>query len=142
MNATIILHRGSTSPLLNAIEEAGKTYPFLFTAIEPETRRWAYRLIPSPNPEHLTETQLIELFRRRDVLRADWEEQDGHPLGLITIYQPPEDGVSGGREARFDLGPELSLELKPMRKLREPDVAPKPPAPKIEPSTQDFGMSF
>ena len=143
MNVTIILHRGSTSPLLNAVEASGKTYPFLFTAIEPDTRRWPYRLIPSTNPEHLTEAQLAELFQRREVLRADWEEQEGHPLGLITIYLPPEDGASGARQARFDLGPELTLELRPLRKLPEPDVAPRAPKPKIEPKNPDFGgLSF
>jgi len=143
MNEIIILHRGSTSPLLNAIEDAGNTYPFLFTAIEPETRRWSYRLIPSPNPEHLTEAKLGDLFRLRDVLRADWEEQQRHPLGLITIYQPPEGGTSGGREARFELGPELDLQLRPLHKLPEPDVEPEPPRRKIEPPTPDFeGMSF
>jgi hypothetical protein len=105
----IIEHRGSTSLLSKAVEEGGKTYPFLFTAIEPDMRRWPYKLVPMLDPEYLTETQLIELFKSRRVLRADWEQQVDHPLGLITIYLPPSGGTSDVRKARFEHGPEMEL---------------------------------
>jgi hypothetical protein len=121
----IINHGGSTSLLSEPLTEGKKTFPFVFYAVTPEERRWAYRLLPS-DPAHPKDEQLIQLLQGpRATLRADWEEQVGHPVGFITIYLPPKGGQSGKREARFDQGPELGPDLRPLT----PQVPPPPPPP-------------
>jgi|HubBroStandDraft_1064217.scaffolds.fasta_scaffold20453_2 hypothetical protein len=137
----IIEHRGSTSLLSKAVEEGGKTYPFLFTAIEPDMRRWPYRLVPMLDPEYLTQAQLVELFKSRRVLRADWEQQVDHPLGLITIYLPPSGGTSDVRKARFEHGPEMELNGPNVQPVKREEIEPE--MPKLpEPKGFDMDMSF
>lgn len=136
MNTNIINHGGVTRLLQTAVEENGRTYAFLFHAAAPEEKRWAYRLLEPDTPAQLTEEQLTAWLRARPSLRADWEEQVGHPVGLITVYLPREDGQVEGTQARFEQGPELDRGLKPP-KAPEPERDIRP-----ERDIDDFGPSF
>jgi hypothetical protein len=149
-SVSIINHSGATSLLSQPVAEGGKNFPFLFQAVNPKERRWAYRLLPPLDPLHLTGVELVRIFQQvRTTLRANWEEQDGHPVGFITIYLPATDGSSEGREARFELGPELGPDMKPFKPKHphpefNPGKAKKPteeqdeqPGPSME---DDFGL--
>lgn len=136
-NITIINHSGATNRLPKPVEEGGKIYPFIFHAANPEERRWSYRMFPS-DPKHLTDERLIQLFEEaRRTLRADWEEQVGHPVGFLTIYLPSKDGKADECKTRFDQGPELGPDLRPVG----PSVKPQPPqqAPKSKEPEPEMG---
>ena len=127
MSATIIEHQGSTSLLSKSLEEGGKRFPFRFHAVTPEEQSWAYRLLLPDKPGQLREEELIQLLAPGGTpLRADWEEQVGHPVGLLTIYLPPKDGTSGRRSAKYERGPDLDMQM--------PQTSPpEPPVPEVKP---------
>lgn len=128
MSVSIINHGGSTSLLSKPAEAGGKYFPFHFQAVQPKDRSWSYRLLPPTSPQQLTEAQLIELLQADgSTLRADWEEQVGHPVGFITIYLPKKDGGTGSQQARFEQGPELGMDLEPPGLKPPQRKAPKPP---------------
>lgn len=123
---SIINHSGSTSLLSQIAFKDGRGYPFAFDAITPESKHWAYRLVPTHASGGLTDAQLTELLKASRVpLRADWEEQVGHALGLVTIYVRKPDGGADACQARFERGPDLTPQMSGP-KVKEPEPTPEP----------------
>lgn len=138
-NSVTKIHSGMTSKLPTPLEVGNERFSFRFQAVTPVQKRWAYRLLPSMDPSHITEERLLQLLReKRPVLRADWEEQVGHPIGFITIYIPRKDGGTEAKQARFERGPEMEMEME--MNLNRPDV-PEVPAPQV-PAPPEMDLSF
>ena len=123
LKTPIILHRGQTCPLaLPHKGTEGQPYPYLFAALTPAARHWPYRILPPIHPSEMTEAAWKSLLATHGpVLRADWEEIRGHPIGAITVYVTCPKG-SGTHSARIELAP-------PLPRPGNPPAIPAPPAP-------------
>jgi hypothetical protein len=132
MSITIILHQGTTC-LLSKPEIVGDhTYPFAFDATTPEQKSWSWRLLPQRDPARLTDEKFIQLLKAgRPVWRADWEEQVGHIVGMVTLY-PPSGSGDKPCKVEFEKGPDL--EMTPP-KPKSPNPVPPPVEPEPEPDT-------
>lgn len=129
LKTPVILHRGQTCSLAIPFKGSnGQQYPYLFAAVTPEARHWRYRVLPAIHPSEMSETAWKALLATRGpVLRADWEEIRGHPIGAITVYLTGPQG-SGAHTTRIELEP-------PLPKLGNPAATPAPPAP-VKPTPQ------
>jgi hypothetical protein len=139
LKTPIILHRGQTCPLaLPHKGTDGQPYPYLFAALTPEVRHWPYRVLPAIHPSEMSETAWKALLTRHGpVLRADWEEIRGHPIGAITVYLTGPKG-SGTQSARIELAPPLPMPGNPA-------ATPAPPAPvrpKPQTSSQEITLDM
>jgi hypothetical protein len=129
LKTPVILHRGQSCPLpLPHKSSDGHTYPYLFAAVTPVARHWPYRVLPAIHPSELSETAWKALHTcNGPVLRADWEEIRGHPIGVITVYLTGPKG-SGTHSARIEPAPPLPRPGNPGTPAPPAPVRPKAPA--------------
>jgi hypothetical protein len=130
----IILHTGTTFPLPKPEVARGQTYPFRFDAVFPNVRSWPYRVLTSSDPAHLTSAQLARMLSNRGWLRATWEQQVGHPVGLLTVYPVASDGSSDALRAKCEAGQDLEIDPPSPATPAPNSPSLQPPAPPTTPS--------
>jgi len=129
----VVIHRGQTCPLpapFRALD--GFDYPYLFVAVTPEPRQWRYRVLPPIHPSQTDETAWrAYVATHGPVLRADWTEIRGHPIGTVTVYVI---GKAGGtsRALRIAQEPEPPRPGPPTKPASPTQAPPKKPVPPVE----------
>lgn len=136
--ATVINHEGTTCLLPKAKTDKGAAYPFAFDAVAPDYVSWAYRVLPSRDPTRLTPEKLETLLKgsQRGQLRAEWEEQVGHRIGVLTVYRDAQNGTTGGLQAQYERGPDIDTPSK--TKAPKPEPMPEPEPEKRGPEMDMF----
>ncbi len=140
MPIQIINHEGTTCLLPKPKTDKGAAYPFAFDAVSPNYVSWAYRVLPSRDPAHLTPEKLEAVLKgsQRGNLRATWEEQVGHRIGVLTVYRDAQGGTSSGFQAQYERGPDIDKPGPGNIKTPEPEPAPEPEPTKRGPEMDMF----
>ena len=132
----VINHQGMICLLQKAKEADGQSYPFSFRAVVPETKDWAFRLLPTFEPDALDDERLTKKFKiESSAYDADWEERVGRKIGWLTIY-PPGGQTGQPQKVKYERGPDLLSEIRPPRtrlQIDEGDMPlPPPPQPEMD----------
>ena len=134
-----IIHEGTVCLLSQPYAKKGKLFSFRFIAINPEYDDWNFRLLDGLESAAVREAHLTHALHRFNSLAAIFNEIEGHPVGMLTVFLPRAGGGAEKISGQAEMGTRIMPNLAdPSAGLVEPSPQPNPPAPATPPDLPEI----